>query len=124
MMFQSIHHVALNVTDYDRSREFYVNRLGFEVLGEYVFPSGTRRLDCRQGGTRLEIFCPAVPPEKPTAPVVGDRHLCFFTENIHNAVAELHARGIETEPIRPDPMAGGLMTFFYDPDGLQLELHE
>jgi hypothetical protein len=33
-------------------------------------------------------------------------------------------KGIEVEDIRPDPMAGGLITFFYDPDGLQLELHE
>ena len=35
-----------------------------------------------------------------------------------------NARGVETEPIRTDPVNGGRMTFFRDPDGLPLELHE
>ena len=37
---------------------------------------------------------------------------------------ELEARGVPCEPIRRDPYTGGRMTFFRDPDGLPLELHE
>ena len=37
---------------------------------------------------------------------------------------QLHEKGIETEPIREDPFTEKRMTFFHDPDGLPLELHE
>ena len=120
----TVHHVALNVSDMDRAKEFYVNLLGFSVLGEYVFPSGTKRLDCQLGGTRLEIFCYPREILHPADPHIGYRHLCFRVTDIRKTVDELNALGIETEDIRPDPMAGGLMTFFRDPDGLTLELHE
>ena len=37
---------------------------------------------------------------------------------------ELAEVGIECEPIRVDDYTGKKMTFFHDPDGLPLELHE
>ena len=45
-------------------------------------------------------------------------------ENMEEAVAWLSAKGIETEPVRTDDFTGKKMTFFFDPDGLPLELHE
>ena len=33
-------------------------------------------------------------------------------------------KGIETEPVRLDDYTGKKMTFFHDPDGLPLEIHE
>ncbi len=124
MELDMIHHVAMNVADYEQTKEFYVNRLGFRILGEYGFPSGTLRLDCSRGNCRLEIFHSPRYEPLPERPAVGYRHLCFRVENIHDTVAWLRERGVETEPVRPDPMAGGLMTFFRDPNGLELELHE
>ena len=124
MKLDQIHHVAINVADYERSREFYVEKLGFAALGEYVFPNGTRRLDCQLGDARLEIFHTARAVERPGEPYLGYRHLCFKAHDIHQTAAELKALGVEVEDIRPDPMAGGLMTFFRDPEGLILELHE
>ena len=124
MNLDTIHHIALNVSDYERSKEFYVNKLGFRVLGEYVFPSGTRRMDCARGQTRLEIFCNAVITGAFAERSIGYRHLCFYTQDIEKTVRELHSLGIPTEQIRTDTMAGGRMTFFQDPDGLMIELHE
>lgn len=124
MGFGMVHHVAINAANYDREKDFYVNKLGFQVLGEYVFPSGTRRLDCQRGQARLEIFQTAKALERPPEPHLGYRHLCFRTESIEETVAELKSKGIEVEEIREDSMAGGKMTFFYDPEGLTLELHE
>lgn len=124
MEFGVIHHMAINAANYDLEKDFYVNKLGFTVLGEYVFPSGTRRLDCQRGEARLEIFQTAKAVVRPPEPHLGYRHLCFRTENIREAVDELKAMGVEVEEIRTDPMAGGRMTFFYDPEGLPLELHE
>ena len=34
MLFDRIHHVAVIVSDYQRSREFYVEKLGLPVLRE------------------------------------------------------------------------------------------
>ena len=40
------------------------------------------------------------------------------------AAKELSEKGIECEPIRTDTFSGGKATFFHDPDGLPLEIHE
>jgi glyoxylase I family protein len=45
-------------------------------------------------------------------------------EDVEAAVAELAQMGIECEPIRLDSYTKKKMTFFFDPDGLPLELHE
>ena len=50
--------------------------------------------------------------------------LGFRVEDVELAVDWLNARGIETEPVRTDPYNGGRFTFFHDPDGLPLEVHE
>ena len=34
MNLNAIHHVALIVSDYEKSRDFYVNKLGFEIIRE------------------------------------------------------------------------------------------
>ena len=124
MEFSNIHHVAINVSDYERSREFYVNKLGFLVLGEYVFPSGTRRLDCAAGYARLEIFWHTATTGAFAERNIGYRHLCFRCDDLEAAVADLKDRGIRVEDIRSDVMAGGRMTLFHDPDGITIELHE
>ena len=54
----------------------------------------------------------------------GLRHLAFRVENIDEAVAWLESRGVGCEPIRVDEFTLKRMTFFHDPDGLPLELHE
>ena len=43
---------------------------------------------------------------------------------LQKTVKELGELGIECEPIRVDDYTGKKMTFFHDPDGLPLELHE
>ena len=77
------------------------------------------------GDTVLEVFINPGYPERVTNPEAkGLRHLAFHVEDIGPAVAWLNSLGIETEPIREDRVNGGRFTFFKDPDGLPLELHE
>ena len=65
------------------------------------------------------------PPKRPSYPeACGLRHLAFRVADIEAAVAELAEKGISCEPIRMDPYTKTRMTFFADPDGLPLELHE
>ena len=126
MLFHQMHHVAIIVSDYQKAREFYVEKLGFPVLRENFRPDkGDWKLDLKFGDGELEIFAIPGAPERPSYPEArGLRHLAFRVENIEEAVRDLEARGIPCEPIRWDPYSERRMTFFRDPDGLPLELHE
>ena len=73
----------------------------------------------------LDIFIKPNAPRRVTDPEAqGLRHLAFHVEDVESAAAWLKDMGIETEPIREDKVNGGRFTFFKDPDGLPLELHE
>lgn len=126
MKLNSIHHIAVITSDYERTKHFYVDLLGFEVIREnFRNDRGDTKLDLRLGNAELEIFCEPNPPRRVSNPeACGLRHLAFAVENIEEAVAWLNSLGIETEPIRTDDYTGKKMTFFRDPDGLPLELHE
>lgn len=125
-MLEATHHVAVICSDEAKALDFYVNRLGFAVEKEAWRETQQDWLRMlRLGDTVIELFIKADAPRRPTEPeALGLRHLAFRVEDIEAAVAWLHARGIETEPIREDPYNGGRLAFFRDPDGLPLELHE
>ena len=75
--------------------------------------------------TELEIFAEENPPKRVNRPeACGLRHLAFCVESVEQTVKELAEVGIECEPIRVDDYTDKKMTFFHDPDGLALELHE
>ncbi|MDD3795286.1 MAG: VOC family protein [Lachnospiraceae bacterium] len=127
MKLSSIHHIAIIVSDYECSKDFYVNKLGFQIIRENYRPARNDwKLDLRVNDTtELEIFGISDPPARVSRPeAAGLRHLAFYTDNIEAAVTELEEKGIRVEPIRVDEFSGGRFTFFSDPDGLPLELHE
>ena len=125
-MFERMHHIAIIVSDYERAREFYVEKLGFPVLREnFRQERGDWKLDLKFGDGELEIFAvPGAPPRPSYPEAQGLRHLAFRVEDVEAAVRDLEGRGIQCEPIRWDPYTERRMTFFRDPDGLPLELHE
>ena len=126
MELNKIHHVAIIASDYEASKEFYVNQLGLPVVREvYRAERNDHILTLLVGDTEIELFGMPNPPARVTNPeACGLRHLAFHVADMDEAVAWLRTRGIETEPVRVDPYTGGRMTFFRDPDGLPLELHE
>lgn len=130
MKLAAIHHVAIIVSDYEKARDFYVNKLGFAVVREnFRKERNDWKLDLRVGdgadAIELEIFAEPNPPKRVNRPeACGLRHLAFRVEDVEAAVAELAQMGIECEPIRLDSYTKKKMTFFFDPDGLPLELHE
>ena len=126
MDLTQIHHVAIIVSDYVKSKDFYVNKLGFSIIRENYRPERDDwKLDLKLGDCELEIFGEPDPPKRVNRPeACGLRHLAFRVEDIETTVNELEAMGIPCEPIRTDTFTGKKMTFFADPDGLPLELHE
>ncbi len=120
------HHIAVISSNWDAAREFYVNKLGFELIREVYRPAQNDYLRMLQlGETTLELFIRPDAPQRVNNPEArGLRHLAFRVEDAVVAAAWLNSRGIETEPIREDLVNGGKFTFFRDPDGLPLEIHE
>ncbi|WFR59331.1 VOC family protein [Anaerocolumna sp. AGMB13025] len=126
MLLHTIHHVAIIVSDYKKSRDFYVNKLGFEIIREnFREERNDYKLDLRLGDCELEIFGVVNPPQRVNHPeACGLRHLAFLVTDMEGVIKELKAVGIDTEEVRIDEFTGKKMTFFFDPDGLPLELHE
>lgn len=126
MFLNQVHHVAIIVSDYEKSRKFYVEQLELPIIREnYRKNRGDYKLDLKVGAIELEIFGVKNPPKRVTNPeACGLRHLAFKVDDIEEAVKWLNDKGIETEPIRYDEFTGKRMTFFRDPDDLPLELHE
>lgn len=127
MLFEEIHHVAIISSDYEKAKDFYVDKLGFKVKREVERKERNDTIIILDAGNNIEIelFIEKNPPLRVTRPeAAGLRHLAFRVDDIISAVAELKEKGIETEEIRIDPQDGKRMTFFFDPDHLPLEIHE
>ena len=126
MFLNKQHHIAVICSDYAKAKAFYIDKLGFTLEKEFYRPASNDYLRMlQQGETVLELFIRPDAPERVTNPEAkGLRHLAFRVEDIEPAVAWLNSMGIETEPVREDAVNGGRFTFFKDPDGLPLELHE
>ena len=127
MKLNSVHHIAIIVSNIEKAREFYIKKLGFEAIREnYRKERDDWKLDLRvDEHTELEVFAEKNPPKRVNRPeACGLRHLAFRVESVEETVKELDEIGIECEPIRTDTYTGEKMTFFFDPDGLPLEIHE
>ncbi|MFS0821528.1 VOC family protein [Bacillus sp. 1P02SD] len=127
MKINRIHHVAIICSAYEKSKDFYVNKLGFTVLNE-VFREdrASYKLDLSVGDTyQIELFSFMNPPKRSSYPeAAGLRHLAFEVDDIEEAVKELTSKNIEVENIRIDEITGKKFTFFKDPDDLPLEVYE
>ena len=130
MKLSAIHHIAIIVSDVQAAKDFYVNKLGFEIVREnYRDQRKDWKLDLKIGegpeAIELEIFAELNPPKRVNRPeACGLRHLAFHVDDIEMVVSELEKQGIKCESIRYDDYTHKKMTFFFDPDGLPLELHE
>ena len=127
MILSKIHHIAIIASNYETAKDFYVNKLNFPIIRENYRPERNDwKLDLRVNEyTELEIFAEPDPPKRVNRPeACGLRHLAFCVESVEQTVKELAEVGIDCEPIRVDAYTGKKMTFFQDPDGLPLELHE
>lgn len=127
MFINKIHHAAIICSNYEKSKDFYVNILGFKILKEtYRSERKSYKLDLKIAGEyQIELFSFPDPPERITSPEAkGLRHLAFEVDDIKNSVKYLNEKNIVTEPIKIDIVTGKKYTFFRDPDNLPLEICE
>ena len=126
MQLDTVHHIALICSDRQAALDFYVRKLGFPVVRENYRPERDDwKIDLRVNEeTELELFIMKGHPLRPSPEAYGLRHLAFRVPSVDAAVLELAALGIPCEPVRTDTFTGEKMTFFHEPDGLPLEIHE
>ena len=121
----AVNHVALTVTDSERSRDFYVSLLGFQVMAEF---DTTRILS--NGGLTLAVK----PASDESRAIKGD---CFDENRVgldhlslnvashaelENALAVFKERGIPHGEIKDLGDMGIYVLAFRDPDNIQVEL--
>jgi glyoxylase I family protein len=127
LKLHSIHHIAIICSDYQRSKKFYTEVLGFTVLAEhYRQERQSYKLDLGLGDHYvIELFSFPDPPLRPSRPEArGLRHLAFGVSDLEIAVQWLEKNGVDCEPIRIDAFTGKKFTFFSDPDEQPLEFYE
>ena len=127
MDIKAIHHVAILTDDYERSKSFYTDVLGFEMLKEtYREERKSYKLDLAINGQyQIELFSFPEYKERASFPEQkGLRHLAFAVDDIETAVAELIAKDVDVQGIRTDELTNKKFCFFYDPNGQPLELYE
>lgn len=126
-MLNSIHHIAIICSDYEKSKTFYTKVLGLELIQEtYRAHRDSYKLDLGLNGQYvIELFSFPNPPERVSRPeACGLRHLAFGVTDLDQAVARVASFGVEVEGIRVDELTGKRFTFFADPDNLPIELYE
>lgn len=127
-MFKIVHHIAIIGTNYIKTKEFYVDNLGFEVISEHNRPEKNDIIiNVKQGNLVLEIFIKEDAPLRPKMPRPehsGLRHLAFKVDDVEAVLKKFDELDIPHEELRYDDFDNKKMAFFFDPDGLPLEIHE
>jgi metallothiol transferase len=117
-------HIALKVTDMDRSLHFYHGILGLEVLhtsGPHA--NGGRSATLRAGGQKIDVFYRpdfvSADRDKP----VGVDHLCLTVDrdSMERVLEILHQHQVEIM-WGPVTRGGTTSVYVFDPDGIHVEL--
>ena len=148
----ALEHIAILVSDLERSKHFYVDLLGLEVIG-YVEHAGGAidemaategvdmieyRLRAPKGpgpagggpGFTIDIVQWVRPEGEARSPLINDvptAHCAFGVKDLQATYDRLKAAGVEfvSPPVTfPEEEGGWRVLFFRDPDGFVLELIE
>ena len=127
MKIDTIHHIAIICSDYDVSKRFYTQILGFKVEQEvYREERASYKLDLSLHGTyMIELFSFPNPPKRVSFPeATGLRHIAFGVKDLKAWKDYLESNNVSCQEIRIDEFTGKHFFFFNDPDNLPIELYE
>lgn len=127
MQIKHIHHVAILTANYELSKKFYTEILGFTIIAEtYRAERNSYKLDLAINGTyQIELFSFPDYRERGSYPESkGLRHLAFAVDDVETSAAFLKGKKVEVQEARVDELTGKKFVFFMDPNGQPLELYE
>ena len=122
--FSGPHHLALSVTDMERSAEWYRRVLGFELVRR--FPTGIRRILQWHPGSGFYVSLYNHPDrsfDRFDPRRTGLDHLALAVAEEGELAAwriHLEAHGVESSPVRD--LGHSTFVSIEDPDGVQIEL--
>lgn len=127
MNILAVEHIAINVLDYQKTRSFYGDLLGFKEVDtidcgdffiHYFQLPSNQRLEFFEYKDQKEI-------NKKSERIPGLRHLAFQVTDVASHEQELRAQGIEITLSTCDlPNLGTRVLLFLDPNGVTLEFCE
>lgn len=127
LKINKIHHIAIICSDYKKSKHFYTQILGLQVIRE-VFRANRQsyKLDLAINGDYIiELFSFPNPPERVSRPeATGLRHLAFEVNDIEATRNYLLSHSIDSETIRIDEYTEKSFFFIADPDNLPIEFYQ
>ncbi|TSE07767.1 SMU1112c/YaeR family gloxylase I-like metalloprotein [Aquimarina algiphila] len=122
-----VHHVAIICSNYEESKAFYIDLLGFKIMNE-IYRKGRQsyKLELSLNGLYvIELFSFPNPPKRISGPeAVGLRHLAFEVDDFNLTLKVLKRKGVKVEEVRIDNIKNKRFTFIFDPDNLPIELVE
>lgn len=127
LQLNKIHHIAIICSDYEKSKHFYTQILGLEIMQEIYRPERqSYKLDLNLNGQYVvELFSFPNPPKRVSRPeALGLRHLAFEVDNIEETRAFLVSQNIISEEIRVDEYTNKRFFFISDPDELPIEFYQ
>ena len=104
--------VAVPVSDVDRAKAFYVDKIGFNPDHDHAISDDLRFVQLTPPGSGCSIAIGKGLTEAKPGSVEG---LQLVVKDIEAAKAELASRGLDVGPIQDFPW--GRFIFFADPDG-------
>jgi len=111
--------VPLPSSDVDRSKEFYVDRVGFGLDHDVSPGNGMRIVQLTPPGSACSVVVGVGIGDPGAGPVKG---LHLVVDDIEATRAELRERGVEVSGV--DDMGGVKYAYFADPDGNSWALQE
>lgn len=119
-------HVAIKVTDLQRSLDFYVNKLGFPEMLRLFKDDGSPWLVYLRitDDQYLEVFPGAINDRAPGWDANGMNHMCLTVDDIDAVLAQVAAAGIELLLPLKTALDGNRQAWLEDPDGNRIELME
>lgn len=113
-----LQNVTLFVRDQDRSLQFFVDRLGFSLVADFLVPDGNRWVAVAPpDGTAILALVTPKPDEAEYKYIGQARQIVFLTEDVGAKYHEWHERGVAFLHPPKEPAWGGIFTSFEDPDG-------
>ena len=122
-----IHHVAILTDNYELSKKFYTEILGFKIIAEtYRAERDSYKLDLAINGLyQIELFSFPDYRERGSYPESkGLRHLAFAVDDVKAGATFLKSKNVDVQEVRIDELTGKKFVFFIDPNGQPLELYE